>query len=299
MKFSKPPQTYQEQVELLLERGMLIDDHDRARHYLAHLNYYRLAAYWLPFEQDHATHTFRPGTSFDKVLDHYIFDRELRLLVMDAIERFEVSLRAQWAYHLAHTYGPHAHLEKRLFKPRWRHGENVTALQDTVKKSSEAFIRHFSSTYDEALPPVWVICEVMTFGQLSRWYANLRHGRDRNAVANIYDMDEVILVSFMHHLSIVRNYCAHHSRLWNREFPIAWKLPTHRPAKLLPNLDRGDGKRLYNTLATLAYLMDIINPGHHWKPRLGELLQQHPDVEVRFMGCPDGWMNLPLWRGKV
>jgi abortive infection bacteriophage resistance protein len=299
MRFAKPPKTCQEQLDLLIARGMRIDNHGHARHYLTHLNYYRLAAYWLPFEQDHATHRFRPGTSFDLVLEHYIFDRELRLLVMDAIERVEVSVRALWAYHLAHAYGPHAHLDANLFKPGWRHGDNVASLQETVRHSSEVFVRHFATTYDEDLPPVWVVCEIMTFGQLSKWYANLRHSRDRNAVANTYDLDETNLVSFMHHLSTVRNYCAHHSRLWNREFTIAWRVPTHRPAPLLANLDRRDGKRLYNTLAMLSYLMDIVNPGHHWKKRIGDLFRHHPGVKSRFMGFPDNWRELPLWRGKV
>lgn len=299
MRFTKPPMTYQEQIELLVSRGMRIDNYGRARHYLSHLNYYRLAAYWLPFEQDHATHNFKPGTTFDKVIEHYIFDRELRLLVLDAIERFEVSLRAHWAYQLAHTYGPHAHLDRNLFKPAWRYLDNVDDLEKVVRQSSEVFIRHLRTTYDEHLPPVWALCEVMTFGQLSKWYANLRHGRDRNAIARIYDLDEVNLVSFIHHLSGVRNYCAHHSRLWNREFTFAWIMPTNRPFSLLPNLNRHDGKRLYNTLAMLAYLMDVINPGHHWKKRLGDLFRHHPGVRERFMGFPENWRELPLWRGKV
>ncbi len=302
MKFTKPPLTYQEQIELLISRGMRIDNHGRARRFLTHLNYYRLAAYWLPFEQDHATHAFKPGTTFDQVAEHYIFDRELRLLVMDAVERLEVSIRSQWAYHLAHRYGSHAHLDAAIFKPsnpKWSHADNVVALQDTVRKSSETFIKHYRNTYDEALPPVWVVCEIMTFGQLSRWYANLKHGYDRNAVAAVYDMDETNLVSFIHNLSVVRNYCAHHSCLWNREFPIAWKLPNQRPSTLLFNLNRADGKHLYNTLATLAYLMDILNPGHHWKMRLGDLFRHHLSVKERHMGFPENWRDLPLWRRKV
>ncbi len=298
MRFAKPPKTYAEQLDLLIERGMQVGDRSDALSYLAHLNYYRLAAYWLPFEQDHSNHSFRPGTSFDLVLDHYIFDRELRLLVMDAIERVEVSVRAQWAYHLAHAYGAHAHLDPALFKPGWRHGENVAALQESVRQSSEVFVRHFRR-YDEALPPLWVTCEFMTFGQLSRWYANLRHGRDRNAVAHVYDLDEVNLVSFLHHLCIVRNYCAHHSRLWNREFTISWKLPTHRPAQLPGAFNLQDGKRLYNTLTMLAYLMDIINPGHHWKQRLFELFSRHPGVWPRSMGFPDDWRARPIWKGRL
>lgn len=302
MKFTKPPLTYQEQIELLLSRGMKIDNHGRARRFLTHLNYYRLTAYWLPFEQDHATHTYKPGTTFDMVSELYIFDRELRLLVMDAIERLEVSIRSQWAYHLAHKYGSHAHLDASIFKsanPKWNHQKNVQDLQESVRNSSETFIKHLRATYDEALPPIWAVCEIMTFGQLSRWYANLRHGSDRNAVAAIYDMDETILVSLIHNLSVVRNCCAHHSPLWNREFSIAWKLPNYRPAALKPNLNRLDGNHIYNSLAALAYMMDCINPGHHWKKRLGDLLRNHPSVKDQTMGFPDNWRELPLWRGKI
>ena len=127
MRFEKPPKTFDEQVDLLISRGMRIGDLDRARRYLSHLNYYRLAAYWLPFEQDHSTHRFKPGTDFDLVLQHYIFDRKFRLLVMDAIERIEISIRTRWAYHLAHCYGPHALLDPSLFKKKWSHTQNINA----------------------------------------------------------------------------------------------------------------------------------------------------------------------------
>ncbi len=294
MQFTKPPKSFDEQIDLLIERGMAITDRDRAKRYLGHLNYYRLAAYWLPFEQDHPTHQFKPGTDFNLTLEHYIFDRELRLLVMDALERVEVSLRTRWAYHLAHTYGPHAHLQKNLFKENWNHAENIDALKETVGRSSEIFIRHFSK-YDEELPPLWVVCEVMTLGQLSKWYANLRHGSDRNAIAHAYDLDEVNLTSFLHHLSIVRNHCAHHARLWNRLFPFAWKLPRKKPADLQANFNQMEGKHLYNTLVMLAYLMDSINQ-NTWKQRLTNLFVKHPQVRAQTMGFPDDWQARPIWR---
>ena len=137
MQFTKPPKTFDEQVDLLMSRGMEVGDLERAKRYLAHLNYYRLAAYWLPFEQDHPTHRFKTGTRFETILELYIFDRELRLLVMDAIERIEVSLRTRWAYHLAHTYGPHAHLNAAIHKGSWPHRAYIDALKAVVKKSSE------------------------------------------------------------------------------------------------------------------------------------------------------------------
>lgn len=93
MRFDKPPFTYEQQLDQLIQRGMQCTDRNKALHYLAHLNYYRLAAYWRPFEKGNADHRFQPDTSFDDALNLYVFDRELRLLVMDAIERVEVSVR--------------------------------------------------------------------------------------------------------------------------------------------------------------------------------------------------------------
>ena len=293
MRFNKPPKTFDEQVELLISRGLRIHDPERVKRYLSHLNYYRLAAYWLPFEEDHSTHRFKPGTEFDLVLQHYIFDRKLRLLIMDAIERIEVSLRTRWAYHLSHSHGSHALLNRTLFKARWPHAKNVNALKNTVRSSSEIFIRHFDQ-YDEALPPVWVICEVMTLGQLSKWYANLRRSRDRNAIARTYGMDEINLTSFLHHLTIVRNHCAHHARIWNREFMFLWKLPRKKPDRLHQNFNEADGRRIYNTLVMLGYLMDQLGP-NSWKQRLHALLIEHPDVNPRVMGFPSEWRGRPIW----
>ncbi len=148
MQFTKPPKSFDEQIDLLIKRGMVIDDRHRAKRYLSHLNYYRLAAYWLPYEDNHPTHLFKTGTNFDLIIEHYVFDRGLRLLVMDAIERIEVSIRTQWAYHLSHSYGPHAHLQRELFKSKWSYPDNMARLKKSADRSSEIFIRHFKK-YDE------------------------------------------------------------------------------------------------------------------------------------------------------
>lgn len=297
MQFTKPPKKFEQQVALLESRGMVIDDSERAKRYLSHLNYYRLSAYWLPFEETHFPHRFKEGTTFNTVLEHYIFDRELRLLLIDAIERIEVSLRTQWAYYLSHTYGPHAHLDRELHvsqRGRWEYGENITKLKNVVRQSSEVFIRHFDQ-YDEELPPLWVVCEVMTLGELSRWYANLKQRKDRNAIAKIYGLDEKNLTSFLHHLSIVRNICAHHARLWNREFTFTWKLPQRKPPELYNNFNPARRRRLYNTLVMIAYLMDAIN-ANTWKQRMNNLFISHPEVKCKHMGFPEDWQERAIWR---
>ena len=291
--FHKPATTYAEQAALLQERGMLVEDPAEAEFYLQHLNYYRLGAYWLPFEADHISHQFRPGTRFSDVLNLYVFDRELRLLVVDAIERVEVSVRAQWAYQLAHRHGPYAHLEPTLAYQHHRWRQNLDALTDEVDRSDETFIRHLKNTYSEDLPPVWAVCEVMSLGKLSHWYSNLRPMPTRRAISGVYQVDEKTLQSWLHHLTHVRNVCAHHSRLWNREFTITPKLPRHKPAGLAAQCHPGSRKQ-YNSLVILLHCMDLIAPGHHWRTRLKALVADHR-IPVSAMDFPIEWEHMNIW----
>jgi abortive infection bacteriophage resistance protein len=263
---------------------------------LGHLNYYRLSDYWIPYLENRQTNRFHQGTTFEDILNLYTFDREIRLLVLDAIERIEVSIRAKWAYHLILRHGAHAHLNTDLFvnKGKWTYTDAISQLEQEVSRSREDFIIHFRSEYDESLPPLWVLVEIMTFGQLSHWFSNLKYREDRNAIARVYDMDETNLVSFLHHLNLIRNKCAHHNRLWNREFTFTLKLPKNRPHIVVRSVNRNAERKIYNTLVMLAYLLNIMSPAHHWKERFFSLVTKH-NIDLRQMGFPVDYQDLPLW----
>ncbi len=295
--FTKPATTYAEQVALLRQRGMVIDDDSAAAFYLQHLNYYRLGAYWLPFETDHDSHSFRAGIRFADVLNLYIFDRELRLLVLDAIERIEVSVRSQWSYQLAHLHGPHAHLDPNLAHKAWHWQSNLEKLCKEVERSDETFIQHLIRNYSEALPPVWAACEVMSLGALSRWYGNLKPMPTRRAIAGVYGIDQRVMESWLHHLTYIRNTCAHHSRLWNREFTITPEQPRSKPAPLVVEFVPSS-RKLYNTLLIITHFMDTIAPHHHWRQRLKDLLSQHA-IHVQAMDFPVDWENRAIWQEAV
>lgn len=303
MRYEKPALSYADQLARLRERGMQVRDEARAEHYLAHLNYYRLAAYWLPYEADHGSHTFRPGTQFETVLDHYLFDRELRLLLLDAIERIEVSLRGHFAYQLGHRHGPHALMQASLFTDsnRWNYRNGLAGLLKDVQSNREVFIQHFRTHYDEPLPPVWAVVEIMSFGQLSKWLKHLAHSDDRNAIARPYCLDERILTSFCHHLNVVRNHCAHHARVWNRELTVKFTLPRNpQPLgeSLVKTRDESAQRKLYNTLTMLAYLLDVISRHHHFRERLAELIERYA-INPASMGFPDDWLQRPTWLGRL
>ena len=299
--YSKPPLTFQAQVEKLLDHGLLIPNRQKAEFYLSQLNYYRVAAYCLPFEQDHASHRVGPNTSFDDVLNLYIFDRELRLLVLDAIERFEVSLRTKMAYHLSHNHNcAHPHIKPELFFSSDRYKDSLQKLEKEVNRSQEDFIRHFIKKYQEALPPIWAVVELMTMGQLSKWFSNIAEKKDRQDISKNYGVDELILRSFCQHLTTIRNLCAHHARLWNRDFTVIMTPPKIGASDLINSLNvmSGDGRRnrkIYNTLVMLAYLMDVISQAHHWKQRLITLITAHK-IETIHMGFPDDWQTRPIWK---
>jgi abortive infection bacteriophage resistance protein len=96
MKFEKPAITIAEQIALMRKRGLRIDNEAEAIHFLKFVGYYRISGYSLPLSKKSTdgTHDFKDGVTFTDILNLYRFDRELRLLVMDAIERVEVAFRS-------------------------------------------------------------------------------------------------------------------------------------------------------------------------------------------------------------
>ena len=303
MTDAKLPLTVDQQIDLLIRRGMAVSDRTQASHWLRHINYYRLRAYWLPFEQPAVgqaqpqEHGFRAGVSFEQVLSIYEFDRALRLLLLDAIDWLETSLRTQWAHQMALRHGAQAHEQIALHQDRARHERRLHLLREEYLRSDETFALHHRLRYPElATPPIWVSSELLTLGQLSRWIADLRHAADRQAIARAYDLDEVLLISFLYRLSLVRNLCAHHGRVWNREFSTTrMKLPRHKPRQVVEaiNLQRPD--RLYNALVLLAHVLHRIVPCHDWPRRLRDLMAQATPVMADSMGFPRDWSNLQFW----
>ena len=140
--FAKPATTIPEQIEILRSRGMRIDDESHAQLLLQHVSYYRLAAYWRPFELDSTSHLFRQGTSLEDVVALYTFDRDLRLLLLDAIECIEVSLRSTWAHTLALEAGAHGHLDVTLAKSEIRWRQFLGSLMHELSRSKETFVQH-------------------------------------------------------------------------------------------------------------------------------------------------------------
>lgn len=298
MKFEKPSLSITDQIALLERRGMAVPDREAAEHYLRHISYYRLRAYWLPLETatDDGDHRFDDGSCLTQAVRLYMFDRELRLLVMDAIERIEVSLRGGWAHHLATKYGPHGYLDPTLYDRADRYAKAYSGLLEEIERSKDTFIVHYRTKYDDPeQPPIWMTAEVMSLGQLSKWMGNLKHRQDRQAIARAYGVDEKILVSIAHHLTYIRNICAHHGRLWNKQFTVTMTVP-NAPFGLRLAMNPASTRKVYNTLVAIGYLLNLVAPGSDWKARLVALIEQCDLASPPAMGFPDNWRNIEFWR---
>lgn len=299
MSYDKPARTYAEQLEILKSRGLAVGDPTLALHCLEHFNYYRISAYRFPLSIQGNPDRFLPGATFEQLWGLYCFDRQLRLLVTEALKRLEVSVRAHWAYVLGHAHGAQAYEMPAVFMDVRRHTNSLSKLDEELGRSHEVFVSHFQKKYGMSRPPIWAVCEIMSFGLLSRFYENIAKDRDRKAIANAYQLAPDTLKSLLEHSVYVRNLCAHHARLWNRRFTITLALPRHQPQSVVSSLHPAKDRHLYNTLVLLAHVVDIVEPQNHWAHRLLALIRCQTLPVTEHMGFPSDWESRPIWANRT
>lgn len=313
--FNKPPLTYEKQVELLLSRGLIVTDRKRAERHLANISYYRLSAYMLPYKKKEngiIIDTFKEGTTWDDIYDLYVFDRKLRLLVFDAIERLEVAIRTQIIYQLSHKYGSHWQDNAHIFIPprevTLRDGRKITIdvyreIQSHIKEQlhsnrAEVFIQHYHNKYDTPEnPPSWMSVEIMYFNHLSKICTGLKNRADIVGIASYFALPPKTFCSWLHTMNYVRNICAHHSRLWNRDLNIVpEKLSFSKRLVWINTPDTAKRSKNYYFFCMINYMLQVANPTSQFKTKLKELLEEYKNViSLDSMGFPKGWEEEKMW----
>ena len=181
---NKPAYTITEQIALLKKRGMLFRNETEASQCLNDIGYYRLKGYWWDMQQDHVQHIFNPNTYFEGVIERYHFDRQLKLILFDAIERIEINVRAKMIYHLSVQYGGLWYLDPNLFETTLYTKEEITKtthlhtldeLNKEFRRSQEIFVRNQKDRYPGQSPDAWKILEVASLGTLSKLYKSLKN----------------------------------------------------------------------------------------------------------------------------
>lgn len=298
MRYTKPPVSFSDQIQKLKDRGLIIPDEAAALRYLSNISYYRLRAYTYPYQDnDNPNHPFVGEVSMEDILALYTFDRKLRLLIFDAVEKIEIALRTQIIYQWAIVHGSHWHLNQNLYKDGGKFVRHLASLQKEIDRSNETFIDHYKHKYSQPEePPCWMSLEVTSIGLLSLLFKNLKNSPEKKAVTHHFGLlSNEILENWMHNFCHIRNICAHHGRLWNRRIPIPITMPRKTKAAFIVNKSIYPYK-LYASLCAMVYIISIINRESTFKQQLLELVSNCPQGQLKEMGFPRDWKNENFWK---
>lgn len=303
--YTKTALSYADQLQQLKTRGLTIEDEPKALHLLEVISYYRMSGYWYPLLADKQNHRFKPNSTFETAFSIYKFDRELRLLVLRELEKIEVAVRAKMIYVLSHNLGPFWYLDSANFSNPVKHADTLSKIAIEYSRSDEEFVKAFKNKYSDPMPPSWMMLEVSSFGTLSSLYSYLKPTRNKREIAQHFGLADKVLSSWLHSIVYLRNICAHHARLWNREMQIQPIIPSnpHRPfINQTSYVSSETGQTLplnnktYFILSMVIYLMNTINSKHSIQSKFKALLSKHPNIDTRAMGFPSTWLIEPLWK---
>lgn len=326
MSYTKPWKSVEAQLDALIDRGMIVTDRSRALEYLERIGYYRLSGYWYPFRERSAPlcrldengrkpkkvsverialDSFRVGATFENAVDLYVFDKQLRLLVMDALERIEVCLRVKVSHGLG-ALDPFAYLNPQLLADEFsvklnqgsgltRHHEWLGKHAQLIGRSKEDFVRHNREKYGLPLA-IWVACEIWDFGTLSTLFSGMREA-EQDSIAREYGVaNGRVFATWLRSLNYLRNVCAHHSRLWNRNIVDQPRLPSSSELGWVApfETDAHARARCFLLLRIARHLIGVINPNSSWPERLKTHLLGFPDLthvglNLAGMGAASGW----------
>jgi abortive infection bacteriophage resistance protein len=328
-QYAKPWLTLDEQIDKLAVRGVDVEPLATTEALLRQVGYYRLTGYLYPFRESEpyidddsgrqrirVLNSYRAGTTIGYAARLIDFDRELRMLVLAAVERIEVSLRMQVGYTLGRR-SAFAHRDPKNFVPAFttestddETGESTSRLtqwlarvQERQDGSDEAFVAHFRDRYDGALP-IWALTEILELGHLGRLFGALQSDL-ATAIAHSYGVPtKKVFASWIASINYVRNVSAHQARLFNRKLVAAPSRPRAGHIPALDHLrDSAEPKAefgVYNALAIMAHLVGAIDPGCDWNERLAAHLARFPPggLTTSDMGAPTGWERQALWQTR-
>ncbi|MDR3184017.1 MAG: Abi family protein [Prevotellaceae bacterium] len=287
----------QDLIPLLKSRGLSIPDQQKAVSYLTSISYYRLSAYCYPLLNDpKSAHTYKDGATFDMVINMYRFDRKLRLLLFNEIEKIEVAIRSAMSNWITDELNDVFWMTNAgYFYNQSTFAKTLALIQSEIEKTKEEFIIHFHNKYINPYPPVWMIVEIISFGLLCGIFNNLNIARLKKNVASHFSLSFPVFSSWIVTIVNLRNLCGHHGRTWNREIPVT---PAELKSPVFPWIDSSttDMKRIYYRICIIKYLLCTVSPNNRFTQKLKSLLAEYPTIDIKAMGFPVNWQDEPLWQ---
>lgn len=279
--------TYEQQLQILKNRGLSVPDESLALQWLREKNYYRLSAYSLTLRhKDPVTgeDEFFKGASFSDIVDLYQFDEQFRAAISHAAAIVETNLKAYIAYYHSLHYGPVGYLYGINFEDPWRHARLLSGLSKSLGlRKDEPFVLHHHKDLNDVYP-VWVIVEVLSFDQASMMYRNLLP-EDRAAIAREYYgiSSREYIENWTHCAVVARNIAAHGSRFYHRQ-------RVNPPVKM-PKSVNAYGTKPFGYVYAIWHLLPSAER-KTFSDAISGCFASHPTAQLSELGFPADWLNI-------
>ena len=284
--------TIDEQVEILKSRGLLIEDEKRVKEFLLNNNYYRISGYSLTLRKNDV---FSKTATFQNIIDIYSFDQELRHIVLRYLEIIEVRMKSVFAYEFSRIHGPAGYLDSVFFTDSEKHDEIIAKAnkQKETRLPHEAYLKHFVKDLKQDVP-LWAYVDLFTIADISFLYS-ISESSIKDSIARTFGLimkdGSIILGNFMHGMTIIRNLCAHGSRIYNRLFEQKPSL-NKKEKELLIKGKNGivDNAHFYGFVMIMKRLL-IIDDFKELKSDIIKLTGKYPFVRMRYYGFREDWQE--------
>jgi len=296
IKYEAPSLSISEQIQLLKEKGLTVLSEDYAAHWLSHVSYFRLKNYTNKFKNAQ-TGKFVPNSTFDQVIKLYLFDRNLKFILFDAIETIEIAIKTVLSNSMANAYGPHWFMERKYFMPSFSFDEFLATVEKETADTDEPSVKQYRRNFNEpSLPPCWMVVEFLPFGTISKMFEHLSAREIKLNICWQYKLPDNIFVNWLHCVTQLRNRCAHHGRIVYRSMAKTVTMPSRAKHRFLSEVDQIELSSLYAILCCMQFLIMKIQPSSNFKTNLITLINSNPNIDYSHMGFTENWREEQIWK---
>lgn len=215
---------YEEQINMLLNKGILIEDKIEAIKILSSLNYYSFIGYIPNFTNENIN--YQNKISFNKIYKTYLFDRRLRNIVLYIIEIIENTIKTKISYVFSIETDEFGYLDSSNYKDAKEYKMLISNLKKLLQKDKKLeLINYYVKKYGNKLP-IYIGINIFTMGMINSLYRNINTNIQKK-IAKEYNTGVNQLTSWIENIVYIRNLVAHYMRLYNfklQKTPINCKL---------------------------------------------------------------------------
>ena len=219
---TKEFKTLDEQIEILKNRGLVINDIDGTKRLLLRENYFFINGYRHIFLKNRNGNEFIKGTTFEELYAVFQFDRNFRNILFKNLLIVENNLKSILSYCLSKKYGIK---EKDYLKPSnfSQDIKKIRQVNDVLSKTKRQIklngrqhsaTLHYLSNYGYV--PLWILVKLLSFGMINELYSILKP-EDKLLIAEYYNLDVETLGIYIGLLSNYRNLCAHEDIVYDHK----------------------------------------------------------------------------------